>query len=334
MYETATNRLMKYATFDTTGGGETLLSTTYYFYNDVGNPTRVVTETEAPVPGQPKYSATLMNYAPNGQAVTHMMRDTWNNDGSGIEDYAQGNRREFRYDGGRQRYMEAGLDEFPNVVDTSTEWMDYDGDQPYYAFNISHTNQLSRLEAWEPGLARVAGSSPFATASYFHTDHLGTTRHMSRGDGSVSEPGAYSAFGERVSGVEFHFYGYAGAFGYQTHEDFPFLHVGARYYDPATGRFLQRDPIGIGGGPNVYQYVSNQPTLAVDPSGLRLDSPNGEPQLPDIDGHGFPRRPWNPKRDPWGHFRGESCYTPPMSEEETLRRFFGENWRIGGKKKR
>jgi hypothetical protein len=49
--------------------------------------------------------------------------------------------------------------------------------------------------------------------------------------------------------------------------DFPYLHVGARYYDPASGRFLQRDPIGILGGLNVYAYVENYATGAIDPSG-------------------------------------------------------------------
>jgi len=48
----------------------------------------------------------------------------------------------------------------------------------------------------------------------------------------------------------------------------PLLHVGARYYDPSAGRFLQRDPLGIDGGSNAYDYVDSQPTLAIDPSGL------------------------------------------------------------------
>ncbi|MEK6536122.1 MAG: RHS repeat-associated core domain-containing protein, partial [Actinomycetota bacterium] len=50
-------------------------------------------------------------------------------------------------------------------------------------------------------------------------------------------------------------------------DGFPFLHVGARYYDPSSGRFLQRDPIGIRGGTNVYSYAGNTPTAAVDPDG-------------------------------------------------------------------
>jgi RHS repeat-associated protein len=43
---------------------------------------------------------------------------------------------------------------------------------------------------------------------------------------------------------------------------------GARYYNPATGRFLTQDPMGLAAGdPNVYRYVGNSPTNATDPSG-------------------------------------------------------------------
>jgi RHS repeat-associated protein len=42
----------------------------------------------------------------------------------------------------------------------------------------------------------------------------------------------------------------------------------ARYYDQATGRFLNEDPLGFGGGENFYAYVKNDPTNLVDPLGL------------------------------------------------------------------
>jgi uncharacterized protein RhaS with RHS repeats len=43
---------------------------------------------------------------------------------------------------------------------------------------------------------------------------------------------------------------------------------GRRYYNPSTGRWLSRDPIGEKGGLNLYAFVANQPTISVDKLGL------------------------------------------------------------------
>ncbi|MGH7592656.1 MAG: RHS repeat-associated core domain-containing protein [Gemmatimonadales bacterium] len=45
-----------------------------------------------------------------------------------------------------------------------------------------------------------------------------------------------------------------------------------RQYDPATGRWLQEDPMGIAGGVNLYQYTGNDPNSFSDPFGLQSDS--------------------------------------------------------------
>jgi RHS repeat-associated protein len=41
-----------------------------------------------------------------------------------------------------------------------------------------------------------------------------------------------------------------------------------RYYDPASGRFTQPDPIGIAGGLNSYAYANGDPVNNRDPFGL------------------------------------------------------------------
>jgi len=46
------------------------------------------------------------------------------------------------------------------------------------------------------------------------------------------------------------------------------FHNGHRDYNPATGRYIQPDPIGLAGGINRYAYVGGNPVMWSDPEGL------------------------------------------------------------------
>jgi len=41
-----------------------------------------------------------------------------------------------------------------------------------------------------------------------------------------------------------------------------------RYYNPATGRYISSDPIGLEGGINTFLYAAASPVMMIDPEGL------------------------------------------------------------------
>ena len=72
------------------------------------------------------------------------------------------------------------------------------------------------------------------------------------------------------------FYRYGGAWGYIT--DTPgagLIQLGARFYWPAIGRFVQQDPAKQ--GMNWYAYAGDDPVTGIDPSGLANGGPGKAP---------------------------------------------------------
>ncbi len=153
----------------------------------------------------------------------------------------------------------------------SALWTVYDGDEPTADYRIidgdgpGFTGDLEK--SYTLGLAQRTGEGE---VKYFHTDHLGTTQAMTDANQTPEPRIVYTAFGEVISASSppDTRYQYVGEKGYESFSDLPFLHVGHRWYDPASGRFLQRDPLGIDGGMNVYVYAAGTPTSSADPSGL------------------------------------------------------------------
>jgi len=107
----------------------------------------------------------------------------------------------------------------------------------------------------------------------FITDQLGSVRlvvnvNASTAATSVVQRIDYDAWGN-VTNVPSAFdqpFGFAGGL---WDRDTGLVHFGAREYDPATGRWLQKDPISFrGGDTNLYAYAGGDPVNRIDPSGL------------------------------------------------------------------
>jgi len=69
--------------------------------------------------------------------------------------------------------------------------------------------------------------------------------------------------------------------------DVGLVRFGARDYDASVGRWVSKDPIRFGGGPNLYGYVEGDPVNLADPSGLLVQGyyfgDTGELYLFDMD---------------------------------------------------
>lgn len=125
--------------------------------------------------------------------------------------------------------------------------------------------QESSGDAYVWGLGLIGQIDSSSIATFAHSDGLGSIRLISDATGAVVGETEYDAFGavRATTGVSYPF-GYTGE---QVDPETGFVYLRARYMDPATGRFLSKDPIGIAGGINLYAYVCANPINLVDLSG-------------------------------------------------------------------
>jgi len=92
---------------------------------------------------------------------------------------------------------------------------------------------------------------------------------VSAADGSVAARYEYGPFGEliRATGPMAKVNPFRFSTKYQD-EETGLVYYGYRYYDPGTGRWPNRDPLGEEGGMNLCGFVANDAIGAVDPLGL------------------------------------------------------------------
>ena len=109
-----------------------------------------------------------------------------------------------------------------------------------------------------------------STTSYYSTDGLGSVTSLSNAAGAVAQAYTFDSFGKQTasSGSLTNPFQYSGR-EFDSETGLYFLR--ARYYDPATGKFLNEDPLRFAANSvNFYQYAYNSPTNSTDPFGLQV----------------------------------------------------------------
>ena len=206
--------------------------------------------------------------------------------------------REFRGGGmGRDLVREIDVrdpDQF--TILGPTVWTDRLGGSAYSDFETDPSTYAVTEKTRYLGFARRE-NDPNWTTHFEQRDMLGSLTQQTDGSGVFEYDFGYTAFGELLS--TFWDIGgptdpnvgnepnqppptrqmYAGAWQYEsdllylygTDDTLPPItlqHVGYRWYQPEIGRFVQRDPIGIGGGLNAYSCCDSEPLIQIDPLGL------------------------------------------------------------------
>jgi RHS repeat-associated protein len=191
------------------------------------------------------------------------------------------------------------------------------------------------LEDLPVATLRPTGSGyPTPIAIYYvHADHLGSARAVTRpSDNALMwqwdnlDPFGANAANENPSGQGTFKYGLRFPGQYYDAE------VGTNYnyfrdYDPAVGRYIESDPIGLAGGINTYVYVSGSPIGSSDQTGLQgiIAPPAPYPPvapnppiftIPELPGSGLDGLPRSRDRD--AGRPGDSCYQryPPNLPRE------------------
>src|SRR5262249_20689931 len=106
------------------------------------------------------------------------------------------------------------------------------------------------------------------THSWFLTDRQGSVlRVVSAGGGVTYNLMDYSGGGAKQVG-ESTVHDYHGYTGRETDPATGLRNNRARWYNPRTGQWLTKDPLGFAGGDtNLYRYVNNSWPNGSDPSG-------------------------------------------------------------------
>lgn len=136
--------------------------------------------------------------------------------------------------------------------------------------------------------------------TYYHANHQGSIIGVSNASGAIVNKNVIGPFGETSSlaGTTF------GFTGQRYDSDTGLYYYKKRYYSPATGRYLQPDPMKYLDDLNLYNYVANDPLDNVDESG-------GEISGFSIDPHFF-MPPRNPLKN--GELTTPDCSQPDCGD--------------------
>lgn len=121
-------------------------------------------------------------------------------------------------------------------------------------------------------IAMILGDSLSTQVAYPLLNRLGSVIALTDASGSVLARYSYDSYGTTLretvppGGTDLNPFTFAGGYGVMD-EGASLFYMKERFYFAKSGRFLQRDPIGLAGGTNLYAYAAGNPVMSADPEG-------------------------------------------------------------------
>jgi RHS repeat-associated protein len=139
----------------------------------------------------------------------------------------------------------------------------------------------TQVRKYTYGIEPISVTTPTAT-SYYVTDEIGSTTHVTSSAGATQWAYTYTPFGTTKTGVKVDPLAPNNPMKFTGQYEDPTgnYNLRARLYNPGLGIFTQSDPLqaDIGAAyPSAYVYGHNNPAMYVDPSGLRGQAACGNP---------------------------------------------------------
>jgi RHS repeat-associated protein len=147
----------------------------------------------------------------------------------------------------------------------------YDGGEPAVGLGSAGTIMKATDAFGASGLLSRRTGGVNGTSVFYTFDPQGDVCQRFANQGALLSSDEYDAWGALLGTTQTGSADVSGAgaqWGYYTGSETGLLLLTNRYYDPGTGRFVTRDPIGYAGGINLYGYVGNGPASFADPDGL------------------------------------------------------------------
>jgi RHS repeat-associated protein len=168
----------------------------------------------------------------------------------------------FKYDGLGRRIQKA----FTQGSTTTTTNYLYDGNNA--VADVDQNGNVLARYAMTQNIDEPLAELRASTTSYYSQDGLGSVTSLTTSAGALGNTYTYDSFGNLTASTG----SIANRFQYTGRELDPetgLYFYRARYYDPATGRFVSEDPLRFyGNDVNFYRYVWDSVPNLKDPLGL------------------------------------------------------------------